>query len=71
MAKYIATDEDEQTTQHNQLDFDEINAKLNSNVENYCHQWLPGGKVKSGQYRIGGIDGSIGSSMSINLNKIV
>ena len=67
MAKYIATDEDQNTAQHNQLDFDDINAKLIGNVEAHCHSWLPGGKVKGGQYRIGGIDGSIGSSMSINL----
>ena len=67
MAKYIATDEDQNTEQHNQLDFDEINAKLNGNIESLCHSWLAGGKIKGGQYRIGGIDGSIGSSMSINL----
>lgn len=69
MAKYIATDEDEKTTnrENNQIDFDEINAKLIGDAEGYCHRWLAGGKVKSGQYRIGGIDGSLGSSMSINL----
>ena len=70
MAKYIATDEDEKFTQqlaNNSIDFEEINAKLLTNIEGYCHQWLPGGKVKSGQYRIGGIDGSLGSSMSINI----
>ena len=70
MAKYIATDEDEKLTHQpigNPIDFDEINAKLMGNIEAHCHEWLPGGKVKGGSYRIGGIDGSIGSSMSINL----
>jgi len=70
MARYIATEEDEQSTnqiQSNQIDFDEINAKLIQNAEAYCHKWLPGGKVKGGNYRIGGIDGSLGSSMSINI----
>jgi hypothetical protein len=70
MAKYIATDEDantEQFTQCDSIDFDEINAKLMGNIEAHCHEWLPGGKVTGGSYRIGGIDGSMGSSMSINL----
>ena len=68
MAKYIATNEDEEATHTAQrIDFDEINAKLMGNIEAHCHQWLPGGKVKGGSYRIGGIDGSLGSSMSINL----
>jgi len=67
MAKYNITEEDQNTAQHNQLDFDDINAKLIGSAEAHCHSWLPGGKVKGGQYRIGGIDGSIGSSMSINL----
>jgi hypothetical protein len=70
MARYIATDEDDKITKqltNASIDFDEINAKLIHNVEQYCHQWLPGGKVKGGSYRIGGIDGSLGSSMSINL----
>jgi hypothetical protein len=68
MAKYIATNEDEEATHTAQrIDFDEINAKLMGNIEAHCHQWLPGGKVKGGSYRIGGIDGSMGSSMSINL----
>ena len=68
MAKYIATHEDEEATHTAQrIDFDEINAKLMGNIEAHCHQWLPGGKVKGGSYRIGGIDGSMGSSMSINL----
>lgn len=70
MARYIATDEDASTGQPNQfnsIDFDDINAKLHGNIECYCHSWLPGGKVKGGSYRIGGIDGSLGSSMSINL----
>ena len=70
MAKYIATKEDDEITKinfTNSIDFDDINAKLMGNIEAHCHQWLPGGKVKSGQYRIGGIDGSLGSSMSINL----
>ena len=68
MAKYIATNEDEEATHTaQQIDFDEINAKLMGNIEAHCHEWLPGGKVKGGSYRIGGIDGSLGSSMSINL----
>lgn len=69
MAKYTITQEDEQITQNRspQIDFDEINAKLIGNAEALCHRWLPGGKVKGGSYRIGGIDGSIGSSMSISL----
>jgi len=70
MAKYIATKEDDEITKinfANSIDFDDINAKLMGNIEAHCHQWLPGGKVKGGQYRIGGIDGSLGSSMSINL----
>jgi hypothetical protein len=70
MAKYIATDEDEKLTHQpigNPIDFDDINAKLIGNAESYCHTWLPGGKVMGGSYRIGGIDGSMGSSMSINL----
>jgi len=68
MAKYIATKEDEEATHTaKQIDFDEINAKLMGNIEAHCHEWLPGGKVKGGSYRIGGIDGSLGSSMSINL----
>ena len=68
MAKYIATKEDEEATHTaKQIDFDEINAKLMGNIEAHCHEWLPGGKVKGGSYRIGGIDGSRGSSMSINL----
>ena len=68
MAKYIATNEDEEATHTaHRIDFDEINAKLMGNIEAHCHQWLPGGKVKGGSYRIGGIDGSLGSSMSINL----
>ena len=68
MAKYNATNEDEEATHTAQrIDFDEINAKLMGNIEAHCHQWLPGGKVKGGSYRIGGIDGSMGSSMSINL----
>ena len=70
MAKYIATDEDEKLTHQpigNPIDFDDINAKLIGNAESYCHTWLPRGKVMGGSYRIGGIDGSMGSSMSINL----
>jgi len=70
MAKYTITKEDEEFTKNNSnqsIDFDDINAKLMGNIEGHCHQWLPGGKVKGGQYRIGGIDGSIGSSMAINL----
>ena len=70
MTKYLATDEDEILTKDSSklIQFDEINAKLMGNAESYCHSWLPGGKVKGGSYRIGGIDGSIGSSMSINLS---
>jgi len=71
MAKYIATDEDEKLTHQpigNPIDFDDINAKLIGNAESYCHTWLPGGKIKGGYYRIGGIDGSIGSSMAVNLS---
>jgi hypothetical protein len=68
MAKYIATNEDEEATLTAQrIDFDEINAKLMGNIEAHCHQWLPRGKVMGGSYRIGGIDGSLGESMSINL----
>ena len=70
MARYIATDEDantEQFSQFDSIDFDDINAKLHGNIEHYCHSWLPGGKVKGGNYRIGGIDGSLGSSMSVSL----
>ena len=70
MAKYIATDEDEKLTLQSAgsaIDFDDINAKLLNNIEHYCHSWLPGGKVKGGNYRIGGIDGSLGSSMSVSL----
>ena len=70
MAKYIATDEDEKLTRQgagSAIDFDDINAKLHGNIEHYCHSWLPGGKVKGGNYRIGGIDGSLGSSMSVSL----
>jgi len=69
--KYIATDEDEKLTQQiitNPIDFNEINAKLIGSAESYCNEWLPGGKVKGGSYRIGGIDGSIGSSMAVNLS---
>ena len=49
MAKYIATDEDEEADTSpiaNPIDFDEINAKLMGNIEAHCHDWLPGGKVK-------------------------
>jgi hypothetical protein len=70
MAKYIVTDEDVNFgpfTQCDSIDFNDINAKLMGNIEAHCHQWLPCGKVKGGSYRIGGIDGSLGSSMSINL----
>ena len=59
MTKYIATEEDEKLTNQNSnnpIDFDDINAKLIGNAESYCHTWLPGGKVKGGSYRMGGID---------------
>ena len=71
MTKYIATEEDEKLTNQNSnnpIDFDDINAKLIGNAESYCHTWLPGGKVKGGSYRMGGIDGSLGSSMAVNLS---
>ena len=71
MTKYIATKEDEKLTQQiitNPIDFNEINAKLIGSAESYCNEWLPGGKVKGGNYRIGGIDGSLGSSMAVNLS---
>lgn len=70
MAKYIATDEDEKLTRQSAtsaINFEDINAKLHGHIEHHCHTWLPGGKVKGGNYRIGGIDGSLGSSMSISL----
>ena len=67
MAKYIATDDDANTEQFDSINFDELNARLIGHAEHYCHKWLPGGKVKGNSYRMGGIDGSLGSSLSISL----
>ena len=47
MAKYIATNEDEEATHTaQQIDFDEINAKLMGNIEAHCHDGCPAARSK-------------------------
>lgn len=47
--------------------YDEINQLLNSRAEDVCRHILPGGKRASGQWRCGGVDGSPGKSLEVDL----
>lgn len=49
------------------MDFKQINSGLLPQLEIFCRTWFPAGKKSGNEYKIGGLDGSKGESLSINL----
>lgn len=45
----------------------DIAAKLAARVESFCRDWLPHGKVDSGNWRVGSLAGEKGSSLGVQL----
>lgn len=50
------------------INFKAIADRLLSNGESYLNEWLPAGKRKGREYVLGGLDGSAGHSLSINID---
>ena len=49
------------------IDFNSLKGDLLSRAEPLLRQWLPAGKVKSGEYMVGDLSGAPGESLKINL----
>ena len=50
------------------IDFQGLNARLLPQLSTLVPQWLPNGKRQGREYVVGGLDGSPGDSLSINLS---
>jgi putative DNA primase/helicase len=49
------------------IDFDAINAAALGCLESLLHSWFPAGRRNGAEFKIGGLDGSPGRSLSVNL----
>src|SRR5215213_8655856 len=50
------------------IDFEHVAALALSQSRSLVPQWLPNGRLHGHEFRIGGLDGAPGESLSVNLN---
>lgn len=49
------------------MDFKSINGTLLPQLEHLCREWFPAGKKRGNEFKVGGLSGEAGDSLSINL----
>src|SRR5215213_5197026 len=50
------------------IDFEHVAALALSQSRSLVPQWLPNGRLHGHEFRVGGLDGAPGESLSVNLN---
>lgn len=53
------------------INFEQLNARLSSQIRSLISKWLPGGKLVGNEYMVGSLLGGVGDSLRFNIEKCI